>query len=89
MCAPFSYDYTNATLVAEHDYRNAILHALLKNDNVFTIIPIAHGLYSQWDAHVEGSKIVSYAGFDCTHWCYPSGVFKFVQRMVYNYIVRL
>lgn len=43
---------------------------------VVDILPIAFGLYNQYDAHV-GNK-------DCTHWCNPSNAFKYVHMMIYN-----
>ena len=52
------------------------------------IIKIAHGLYSQYDAHVGGdSKIIDFNIPDCGHYCAQSGIFNFVRRMIFNNIL--
>jgi hypothetical protein len=48
------------------------------------VVRVADALSSQWDAHVQSSMLFPYTAVDCTHWCFPSGVFSFVLRKIYN-----
>jgi len=70
----------------ENNKEYSIAQATFANSTRVSLIKAAQPLVSQWDAHVETSKITSYDVVDCTHWCYPSGVFKFLHKVIYNAI---
>ena len=65
------------------DWKNTMAREILAGGGP-EVIPVAEALRSQWDAHVQLSKVVNMAQADCTHWCSPSGVFTFVLTMLYN-----
>lgn len=68
----------------KNDWRNRIIEKHLQNiySKLF-YIPMSTALYSQYDAHV-GIQPLPYAPIDCTHWCYPSNIFKYMHMMIYN-----
>jgi hypothetical protein len=70
-CASFVDD----DVAAEKDWRNRIADLLLIPAKI-PIIRISSGLKSQWDAHMGHG--------DCTHYCYPSGVFTYIMDVLYN-----
>eukprot|EP00981_Chlorochromonas_danica_P003678 scaffold681_cov173-Ochromonas_danica.AAC.41 len=76
----------------EADWRNRILERYLSFGqdchSPIHLVRIAESLISQHDAHVE---IVPFhhTPFDCTHWCFPSGIFNYLATMLYNGILRL
>jgi hypothetical protein len=81
-------DYCDATtdmnLKYEHDWRNRIAEkALINLHPRLHYIPMAYALYSQYDAHV-GLEPLPYAPIDCTHWCYPSNIFKYMHMIIFN-----
>lgn len=76
----------NGTEWYESNKEYAIAQQTFANSTRVTLIKAAAALVSQWDAHVETSKITSYDSVDCLHWCYPSGVFKFLLKAIYNAI---
>lgn len=69
------------------DWRNRILdrvfeHEMPSNLNI-PILHIAKALYSQAIAHV-GRTSIEWTAFDCTHWCFPSGAFDYINLVLYN-----
>eukprot|EP01033_Poteriospumella_lacustris_P009197 gene9197-6614_t len=52
-----------------------------------TRVPLAAGLYDQFDAHLESSPFV-FVPYDCTHWCFPGGVDRYMHLMLYNALWR-
>lgn len=92
ICKPF-YDPTNSSSVrAAHaqDWRNRIMEdvlASLISKGDVTVIPIASALYDQYDAHL-GTSPFYYVPFDCTHWCFPGNVDRYMQLMLFNGILR-
>ena len=73
----------------QFDWRNRVVEDLARKYNVRNvIIPIADGLHLQWDAHVEYSTVANNPNqIDCTHFCYPSGIFNFVLLKIYNFLL--
>ena len=82
-CVPLNESNDMLSLHKE-DWRNIALHngmvPLANKANMVTIVPISHGLRSQYDAHVQVSS-------DCTQWCFPSGIDKYFHLMFYNAIL--
>ncbi len=79
-CDPFA----NETETFEADWRNRMAEkALVGFHDHLHYIPMARGMYSQYDVHV-GLEPLPYAPIDCTHWCYPSNIFKYVHMIIYN-----
>lgn len=75
------------------DWRNSVLdeHLLSIGDGIDSplhMVRIAEALYSQHDAHV-GTEPYVRLPLDCTHWCFPSGIFKYMHLMLYNALHRL
>jgi hypothetical protein len=65
------------------DWRNKLVHEILSDleaKNQVYIVPTAIGLQDQYDAHVNRG--------DCTHWCFPSSVFKYLHLMLYNAMLK-
>ena len=65
------------------DWRNDIIHKLMDNlveKGLISIIPVNKMLRSQYDAHVDSG--------DCTHWCFPSGIDKYLHLIYFNSIQR-
>lgn len=52
-----------------------------------TRVPLAASLYDQFDAHLETSPFL-WVPFDCTHWCFPGGVDRYMHLMLYNAVWR-
>ncbi len=76
--------YDSTINIRRDDWRNIALHKefdLLVKANILSFIPINRPLQSQYDAHAGGRE-------DCTHWCYPSGIQKYIHLMYYNAIRR-
>ena len=73
------------------DWRNNLLSSEL--GKYLRIIRIANALYSQYDAHIEQLNIsgmgymVTNSYVDCTHYCFPSGVFRYIHREIYGALV--
>ncbi len=75
------------------DWRNTVLHRVLQpmvDMDQLRIIPIAEDLYSQHDAHVERSspEYTTPTYMDCTHWCFPGNVDRYLQLKIYNMLIR-
>lgn len=66
------------------DWRNRIVESVL--GDTIPLIRIADALLSQYDTHLNGnnSKVVEFSTADCTHYCAPSGVFRYIHTMIYN-----
>jgi hypothetical protein len=61
------------------DWRNHLLHEYLHSltkQGLISFIPIAKGLRNQYDAHPMSG--------DCTHWCNPSAIFKYMHLLYFN-----
>ena len=81
-CHPYKHSDNNSSLLVPGDWRNNVLQSTMTSlidRNIVTIVPIAKGLRSQHDAHAELQD-------DCTHYCSPSGVFKYIHRVLFNSI---
>lgn len=76
-CVPLSSTYK--------DWRNQIVHDIfnitLQRHLDLYIIPLAKGLYSQYDSHPVHSVN---GNFDCSHFCFPGGSFDYIHRQIYN-----
>ena len=82
-CVP----YHNITIAHHHDWRNRIADTYLMNTTI-PIIRIAEGLYSQFDAHVDGdSTLTPFHKADCTHYCLHSAVFDYIHMITYNHLL--
>jgi hypothetical protein len=81
-CAPFP----DVSKVSELDWRNVIANEVFRDSN-FTVLPIAIELYSQHDAHIGKANHQRSGSSDCTHFCTTSGIFRFVLRKIYNFLV--
>jgi hypothetical protein len=69
-----------------HDWRNRIAEKALSNiHSRFHYVPMALALYDQYDAHV-GVNLLRFSTVDCTHWCYPSNIFRYLHMIVLNMI---
>eukprot|EP01034_Spumella_vulgaris_P024634 gene24634-31002_t len=78
----------NLTLAHDNDWRNRVVENVTHtyfNQTGIVQIKIADSLYTQWDAHMDDSEVCPTC-VDCTHWCFPGGVFPYIQRVVYNVI---
>jgi hypothetical protein len=77
--------------MANLDWRNRLLaehlNETVQRDYNVRIIKIAKGMYSQHDAHVGPTRNWNVASVDCTHFCFPSGVFDYVIRQIFNRLV--
>lgn len=63
------------------DWRNVLADAAIRplegvHRKKFYFLHVAQALYSQYDAHIFNG--------DCTHWCSTSGVFRYLQMMLFN-----
>lgn len=79
----------NLTLAKSQDWRNNIAELLIRNsynDSAVEILYVANALYSEADSHI-GTYNFKYIGLDCTHWCFPSGVFNYLIRVLYNTLI--
>jgi hypothetical protein len=92
-CQAFSYDTSSAvnSYIASHDWRNEIIQRVFRSSASSStsaapvrVIPLAHGLYSQHDAHVAIEPYPSPPWLDCTHWCFPSGALRYFILHMYN-----
>ena len=82
-CAP----YHDINIAHRHDWRNRIADTYLKNTTI-PIIRVSEGLYSQFDAHVDGdSTLTPFNRADCTHYCLHSAAFDYVHMMTYNHLL--
>lgn len=78
------------------DWRNDIAYRIFGSHSIVHYIALAHGLYSEYDAHVADSHLSSYSSHslghsshkahvaDCTNWCFPSGALNYMLRILYN-----
>lgn len=69
------------------DWRNRVIDRYLSSSPSIHIVRIAEALYSQYDAHIGLEPYVN-TPIDCTHWCFPSGIFKYLHLMLHNAIHR-
>ena len=69
------------------DWRNECLDSILSED--VRIIRIAQGLYSEYDTHVGSFQFMPSQYADCTHFCYPSAIFSYIHRVIYNTILQI
>ncbi len=78
------------------DWRNRLaekhLEPLIQRKKM-SIIPIANDLYSQYDAHLVGTSselqhLVGHGGIDCTHFCFPGNVNRYMVLKMYNVMLR-
>jgi hypothetical protein len=73
------------------DWRNRLLaehlNETVQRDYNMRIIKIAKGMYSQHDAHVGPTRNWDVATVDCTHFCFPAGVFDYITRQMFNRLV--
>lgn len=77
--------------IKDIDWRNRILDEHLgtnDSNSPVHLVRTADALYSQYDAHVASNPYPS-EPMDCTHWCFPSGIFNYLQLMLYNAVYRL
>ena len=82
-CAPFR----DINIAHKHDWRNRIADTYLMNTTA-PIIRVSEGLYSQFDAHVDGdSTLIPFDGPDCTHYCLHSAAFDYIHLMTYNHLL--
>ena len=82
-CAP----YHDMNVAHHHDWRNRIADTYLKNTTI-PIIRVSEGLYSQFDAHVDGdSTLTPFNRADCTHYCLHSAAFDYIHMMTYNHLL--
>lgn len=104
-CRPLAMMPKTASLVSEPstlapgDWRNHVIHRVFGSSTAsassgnsrlsLRIIPIAHGLYSQFDAHVAIEPYPSPPWLDCTHWCFPSGALRYYLIHLHNAIRRM
>jgi hypothetical protein len=70
------------------DWRNRLLKEHL-NETIqrkynIRIIELAKDMYSQYDAHIGRVSRWNAMLMDCTHYCFPSGIFDYVIRKIYN-----
>jgi len=82
----FSTNIYNETL----DWRNHFLNKIADSYSI-PVIRISKGLQSQWDAHLSRdsvSKKFLSEFLDCSHWCAPSGVFRYIFDMMYNSLLK-
>jgi hypothetical protein len=82
-CRPYGLrNYSKiSSILYEGDWRNEILHETLAPfvaKGLVTIVPISVGLNSQFDAHIGEQS------GDCTHWCFPSSIYKYFNLFFYN-----
>jgi GDSL/SGNH-like Acyl-Esterase family found in Pmr5 and Cas1p len=86
-CAPLA----DVDLAARNDWRNTLLHDAARNVGLSDIIvPIASPLRSQWDVHVGSSPYSNFGRtLDCTHWCYPGGIYDAVFGVLFNHMLQL
>jgi hypothetical protein len=69
----------------EADWKNTYARSALEGQTRVKLIRVAAALRSQHDAHIQASsKLVKMAQADCTHWCFPSGVFSMVLTVLQN-----
>ena len=73
-------------IVNSSDWRNDCAKTIL--GDIVTVIPIAQSLAVEFDAHVGYSPLSPSVRIDCTHYCSSSGIFRFIHRMIYNYITQ-
>jgi hypothetical protein len=69
-----------------NDWRNRIADKILGNNNIhhkLHYVPMAPPLYSQIDAHIINT-IKPFTPSDCTHWCYPSNIYKYIHLVIFN-----
>jgi hypothetical protein len=86
MPKPMCQATTNFTEKFENDWRNRIAEKALSNvHSKLHYVPMAPALYDQVDAHI-GLNLLKFSTTDCTHWCYPSNIFRYLHMMVYNLI---
>lgn len=80
LCEPIE----NKALYHKLDWRNRLVETLVPDfQRSSRLIPIAHALYDQWDAHVDnGDSFRAEAHMDCAHYCVGSGVFRFIVDQV-------
>ena len=72
------------SILKTNDWRNIYANSAFMNSQV-KLVRIADALYSQYDSHPGASGLLLLEeSSDCTHWCYPSGVFQFILRKLYN-----
>jgi hypothetical protein len=80
----------NLSTIYQADWRNRLVtkhfESLIQQGDI-TSIPWAKGLYEQYDQHIETSPF-SFTPFDCTHWCFPSGVDRYMLLILYNALFR-
>lgn len=79
-----SYECVNSSSF-EKDWRNTLAEDIIRPltkqyPSRFGMIPISYGLYGQHDAHAGNG--------DCTHYCSPSGIFRYIHTITYNAIYR-
>jgi len=73
------------------DWRNDNLHRLLgKLTDLITIVPIAKALWNQNKQTIGYSRYAAndFGFADCTHYCYPSGIFRYTNQVIYNYLLQ-
>lgn len=80
--------------LAPEDWRNLVVHKVFSKatstgSSNMRIIPLAHGLYSQYDAHVALEPYPTPPWLDCTHWCFPSGAVRYYMLHLFNGIRRM
>lgn len=76
-CLPVK-DYIKAHA---NDHRNRAVERIAANYNFsHLVVPLADGLRSRYDSHVEKNQLNNFDGPDCSHYCFPSSVFNFINR---------
>lgn len=58
----------------QNDWRSRTIDTVLLPVKI-PVIRLTKKLLSQWDAHVEK---------DCTHFCYPSGIFTYILDIIFT-----
>ncbi|RYH30818.1 hypothetical protein EON65_04060 [archaeon] len=85
-----SCGYVDPEKIRQGDWRNQVAIDLINRHNRNSawhigILRVAEGLYSQWDAHVAiGPMLRGFRPPDCSHWCQPGGVHRYLLTMIAN-----
>lgn len=79
--------FANISQVYEHDWRNRLVEDILEQQSKIILVRHVSELYSQWDAHVELMPNGGFDFADCSHWCFPGEVFRYIHRILFNSII--
>lgn len=84
-CVPLQYEQEQVS----RDWRNIVARNALLAHPYVSLVQLAFGLYSQWDAHVAHEPMETPPWLDCTHWCFPSSALRYLMLIIYNSVRRL